>query len=251
MCLILFAIDRHPDYQLVLAANRDEFYRRPSLPAARWPDAPEVFGGRDLEKNGSWLAVSSGGRFACVTNFRESPPVEEPERSRGRLVSDFVQGNEDSEVCLVRVAAEGHLYQGFSLLVGAAGEIGYISNRGPRGLLGPGLYGIANALLDTPWPKVVHGKRALARILEEPGIDPEELFALLADRSCPGKESPESGLPGSASESLAPIFVHTPTFGTRCSTLLLISRTGRMTFIERTFNERGEESRSRVRYDFP
>jgi len=248
MCLILLAIDRHPRYALVLAANRDEFYRRPSLPAGPWTDAPAVFGGRDLEKGGSWLAVTPGGRFAAVTNFREAPPAHRPELSRGLLVGDFVRSSEEPAACLGRVAVEGHRYGGFSLLAGEGSEVGYISNRGPQGMLGPGLYGIANALLDTPWPKVVHGKQALAGLLANPVLDLEALFALLADRSLPGDLPRPAGFPGSETEPLAPIFIRTPTFGTRCSTLLLISRAGRVTLIERSFAADGA-GWSEVRHD--
>ncbi|MEZ4600930.1 MAG: NRDE family protein [Syntrophotaleaceae bacterium] len=250
MCLILLAVDQHPDYPVVLAANRDEFHARPSLPAGRWPDIPAVFGGRDLEKGGSWLAFSPGGRFACVTNFREPPPLRKPQLSRGLLVRDFVRGQERPLECLARMEEEGHRYRGFSLLVGQGREIGYASNRGPRMMLGPGLYGVANALLDTPWPKVVHGKQQLALLLEKRCLDPAKIFDLLMDRSVRGKASPQAGFPGSANESQAPIFVRSPDFGTRCSSLLLIDQADRTTFIERTFFEGGEDW-SEIRLDIP
>lgn len=235
MCLILLAIDRHPAYSLVLAANRDEYYRRPALPAGPWPEAPEVCGGRDLEQGGSWLAVRRGGRFAAVTNYHEPPAAEGNLLSRGLLVKDFLCGRQEPGEYLAQVQREGHRYRGFSLLAGDRSTVGYVSNRGEGGPLGPGLYGISNALLDTPWPKVSRGKQALARVLADSGPDPEDLFALLADRSRPDGDWPAGGEPESKPEQQAPIFIRTPEFGTRCSTLLLIRPCGEATLIERTF----------------
>jgi uncharacterized protein with NRDE domain len=243
MCLILLAINQHPEYQLVLAANRDEFYQRPTLPAGPWTEAPDVIGGRDLEKGGSWLAVSRTGRFAAVTNFREPVATNEPPLSRGLLVSDFVSGDETPGACLDRVGKESHRYRGFSLLVGERTTVGYVSNRGSRMLLEAGLYGIGNALLDTPWPKVLHGKRNLSRLLQEPELDPQAIFTLLADPSQPWNGARMPKTPGEETEPLDPIFVQTSTFGTRCSSLLLIHRTGRITFMERSFAADGKSWR--------
>ncbi len=235
MCLILLAVDRHPEYALVLAANRDEYYRRPALPAGPWPENPDVCGGRDLEKGGSWLAVHRGGRFAAVTNFHEPPVVADPRLSRGLLVRDFLFGTKSPVEYLAQVQREGHLYRGFSLLVGDRSTVGYVSNRGEGGPLGPGVYGISNSLLDSPWPKVTRGKRALTRVLAAPELDPEDLFVLLADPSRPDGEWPEDEDPDSAPERRAPIFIRTADFGTRCSTLLLVRPGGEVTLVERTF----------------
>ncbi len=235
MCLILLAVDRHPEYALVLAANRDEYYRRPALPAGPWPENPDIFGGRDLEKGGSWLAVRRGGRFAAVTNFYEPPAVGKPLLSRGLLVRDFLCGAQSPAEYLDQVQREGRRHRGFSLLVGERSIVGYVSNRGDGGVLGPGVYGISNALLDTPWPKVTRGKQVLARVLAAPELDPEALFSLLADPSRPDGEWPEDEDPDSAPERRAPIFIRTAEFGTRCSTLLLIRHSGAATLIERTY----------------
>jgi uncharacterized protein with NRDE domain len=235
VCLILLAVDRHPEYALVLAANRDEYYRRPALPAGPWPENPDVYGGRDLEKGGSWLAVRRGGRFAAVTNFHEPPPVAEPLFSRGLLVKEFLCGPKSPAEYLDQVQREGHRYRGFSLLVGERSSVGYISNRGDGGLLDPGVYGISNALLDTPWPKVTVGKQALAQALAAPELDPEALFSILADPSRPDGGWPEDETPDGAPERRAPIFIRTAEYGTRCSTLLLVRHSGAATLIERTF----------------
>ncbi len=247
MCLILLAIDRHPEYELVLAANRDEFYRRPTLPAGPWAEDPNVLGGRDLEKGGSWLAVNRNGRFAAVTNFREPAAAIDPPLSRGLLVSDFVKGDETPDACLARVKKESHLYRGFSFLAGQGKKAGYVSNRGSSKILGSGLYGVGNALLDTPWPKVIQGKRNLAQLLKEPELDPQAFFALLADTSQTLDGIRESEVTGDEIDPLDAIFIRTPTFGTRCSSLLLIHRTGPITFIERTFSSEG--AWKEVRYE--
>lgn len=186
MCLILLAWKQHRDYPLVLAANRDEYYRRPTAVAGPWQEQPGIVGGRDLLQGGSWLAMGLNGRFAAVTNFRESPPAVDPPRSRGRLVSDFLQGTSSPGEYLASVEKQGRLYRGFSLLVGDRSTVGYLSNRvaGYR-LLEPGLYGISNALLDTPWPKVVNGKALLSACLTTSPLDKAGLFQLLADGRLP------------------------------------------------------------------
>jgi uncharacterized protein with NRDE domain len=248
MCLILLAVDRHPEYALVLAANRDEYYRRPALPAGPWPGNPDIFGGRDLEKGGSWLAVRRGGRFAAVTNFHEPPVVTDLLLSRGLLVRDFLCGTSSPAEYLDEVQREGHLYRGYSLLVGEGSTVGYVSNRGDGGLLGPGVYGISNALLDNPWPKVLRGKQALARVLAASELDPEALFSLLADPSRPDGEWPEDDVPGGAPERRAPIFIRTADYGTRCSTLLLVRHSGAAILHERTFSP-DREGWKEVRYE--
>lgn len=236
MCLILLAWQQHPDYPLVLAANRDEYYARPAAPAGPWPGQPEIVGGRDLLQGGSWLALHRNGRFAVVTNYRETPPAVEPPRSRGRLVRDFVQGTQGPAVYLAQVEGQGHLYRGFSLMVGDGRTLGYLSNRsaGHR-LLPPGLYGVSNALLETPWPKVLEGKRRLAALLGTSPLDSERLFALLADATPPPIPAGADFNSDAIAGPLAPIFIQTAEYGTRCSTLLWLDRAGRWSLRERSF----------------
>ncbi len=250
MCLILLAWGQHPDYPLVLAANRDEYYRRPTAAAGPWQEQPGIIGGRDLLQGGSWLAMSRSGRFAAVTNFREPPPALEPPRSRGRLVSDFLLGPCSPADYLARVEQQGPLYRGFSLLVGDRSAVGYLSNHaaGYR-LLEPGLYGISNALLDTPWPKVVAGKDRLAALLAASPLDSGGLFTLLADNNSPSLPvgTPANG--DALAGPQAPIFIRTAEYGTRCSTLLWSDRAGGMTLLERSF-EPGRSRWSEVRHRF-
>jgi uncharacterized protein with NRDE domain len=248
VCLILLAWGQHPDYPLVLAANRDEYYRRPTAIAGPWQEHPGIIGGRDLLQGGSWLAMSRNGRFAAVTNFREPPPAVDPPRSRGQLVSDFLLDSRSPAAYLAGVEQQGSLYRGFSLLVGDRGSVGSLSNRGAGcRLLEPGVYGVSNALLDTPWPKVVAGKKCLASLLATSPLDNAGLFKMLADdtpSSLPAGASPNGDL---IAGPQAPIFIRNAEYGTRCSTLLRTDQAGGMTFLERSFMSDGCDW-SEVRY---
>lgn len=244
------AWQQHRDYPLVLAANRDEYYCRPTTSAGPWQDQPGIIGGRDLLQGGSWLAMCPNGRFAAVTNFREPPPAVDPPRSRGRLVSDFLQGVSDPAEYLAAVEQQRRLYRGFSLLVGDRSTVGYLSNRVPGyRLLEPGLYGVSNALLDTPWPKVVAGKAGLASQLTSSTLDSTGLFDLLADESLPELPAGISANGDLLAGPQAPIFIRTAEYGTRCSTLLWTERASGMTLLERSF-ESGSRQWSEVCHRF-
>jgi hypothetical protein len=155
------SLGQHRKYPLVVAANRDELLARPTQAAGFWQDAPQLLAGRDLSQGGTWLGITRDGRFAALTNFRD-PPAKRPDRpSRGYLISAFLQGSDTPSAYVTGLAARAHEYNGFSLIVGHGGEFYYYANRErePRALA-PGLYGLSNHLLDTPWPKVVRGKPA-------------------------------------------------------------------------------------------
>jgi uncharacterized protein with NRDE domain len=238
MCLILLAYGVHPAYGLVVAANRDEFYERPTEAARFWDDAPEVLAGRDLTRGGTWLGVTRGGRFAAVTNYRDPRALMPDAPSRGHLVADFLRGSESPARYLARVAEAGARFNGFNLLAGDAGSLHYYSNRGgaPR-RLAPGVYGLSNHLLDTSWPKVEAGKRALAALVTAGGeLEIEGLFRVLSDRE-PAEDSrlPDTGVGLEAERMLSPLFITGPRYGTRCSTVILAGRDRRVEFVERTF----------------
>jgi uncharacterized protein with NRDE domain len=224
MCLILAAWRVHPDFPLVVAANRDEFHARPAARAAFWDDRPRILAGRDLEAKGTWMGVSRSGRFAAVTNYRggrEASAVE----SRGFLVSRFLDGAHAASRYIADVAAHAARYSGFNLLAEDGEELWWCSNRdsGPR-RLEPGIYGLGNFLLDTP--EVEEPRRQFARAIEPaPGV--ETLFSVLA-----------------ASKIVA------PEYGTRCATVLLKSRDGSVRFAERAFDAAGAEGQT-VRFEFP
>lgn len=251
MCLILFAWKMHAAYPLILAANRDEFTERPSAPAAFWDNAPDLLAGRDLKAGGTWLGITRSGRLAAVTNYRDPASLKQEAPSRGQLVSDYLRGRESPEEYLQRLAPRAGRYNGFSLLVGDRSGLLFYSNRGEAVRPEPGIHGMSNRLLDTPWPKVENGKRALGRLLAE-GHDPspEALLDLLASRSRPPDDRlPDTGVGLEWERILSPLFIESPTYGTRCSTVLLIDRQGLVTFVERVFNG-GSEPRATSRFDF-
>jgi uncharacterized protein with NRDE domain len=246
MCLILFAERAEPRYRLVLAANRDEFLDRPSAEAGFWPDAQHVLGGRDLDKGGTWLGVTAGGRWAAVTNYREGVRPEPGVRSRGLLTRDFLLGSAGAEGYAAQVAARAGQYAGFNLLVGDASAVFYLSN---RPLLAqrvpPGIHGLSNHLLDTTWPKVVRGRTGMADLL---GTGEEErlvsgLLALLADREqAPDGELPVTGVALDWERRLSASFVVSRGYGTRASTVLLVRGDGSIRFEECTFGAGGAEA---------
>lgn len=239
MCIILFAYKAHPDYRLILAANRDEYYARPTAQAAFWEDAPEILAGRDLLRGGTWLGVTRSGRVAAVTNFRAPSAINKGAPSRGQLVSDLLRSRESPKEYLERVAATSSVYPGFNLIAGDSRQLAYHSNRdaGVRALT-QGIYGVSNHLLDTSWPKVSRGKQALSEIVQHAGeMNPEALFDILADESRAADEAlPDTGVGIELERVLSPLFIRTPIYGTRSSTLLLIDIRGSITFIERTFD---------------
>jgi uncharacterized protein with NRDE domain len=242
MCLILAALDWHRDYALVVAANRDEFYERPSAPAAFWAEHPRILGGRDLKAGGTWLAIDRGGRIAAVTNYRQGEREPAAPRSRGLLVSDYLTADVDPGTYLARVEREAGLYNGFNLLVGNARELRYFSNREGRARpLGRGLYGLSNHLLDTPWPKVTASKGALHALLGGGGAElVPSLFALLSDRTQALDESlPRTGIGLDWERLLSSAFIGSEEYGTRSCTVVLIGRDGAVTFVERSFGPSG------------
>jgi uncharacterized protein with NRDE domain len=188
MCLVLIALDSHPDYSLIVAANRDEFYDRPTAPAGFWADAPSVLAGRDLKAGGTWLGVDRRGRLAAVTNYRQGERECPAPRSRGRLVSDFLTADTGAPEYIERVRSDAGLYNGFNLIAVDAGGLFYYSNREGRVRnLGPGVYGLSNHLLDTPWPKVVSMKSAFGALLNGGASElTADLFGVLSDRDRPG-----------------------------------------------------------------
>lgn len=251
MCLILFAWKAHRRYPLILIANRDEFYDRPTAPAAFWDDAPGLLAGRDLQEGGTWLGVTRTGRLAALTNYRDPASLKSDVPSRGRLLSDYLRGRGTPEHYLRGVRRKADQYNSFNLLAGNLTELFCYSNRGGLLAVPPGIHGISNHLLDTPWPKVRAGKEALARALKESRKpSPEGLFALLADRSLPPDDQlPATGVGLEWERLLAPRFIVSPHYGTRSSTVLIIDGRGRVTLVERAYNGSAEPWMT-SRFDF-
>ncbi|TFB40021.1 NRDE family protein [Pseudomonas sp. F01002] len=238
MCLIVFAWRPGHAQPLIVAANRDEFYARPSLPLAQWTEAPHVHAGRDLEAGGTWLGVGAHGRFAALTNIRD--PHQPPARkSRGELVARFLSGDLPIDDYLSDVVARSLEYAGFNLLIGNANELWHFNARETEAvMLPPGVYGLSNAGLDTPWPKLLKAREALEEVLEDP--QPQALLALLNDpQTAPFAELPDTGV-GLATETLlSSVFIASPTYGTRASTALIVQADGTRWMVERSFGPYG------------
>jgi uncharacterized protein with NRDE domain len=254
MCLILFSHDNHPHYRLVLLANRDEFYKRPTAGLSFWEDAPQVLGGRDLEAGGTWLAISTRGRLAAITNYRDPSTASKNGPSRGALVADFVTGDEPPEDYLERVSRLDNRYDGYNLIVGDPGGLYYHSNRGSGvAAVAPGSHGLSNHLLDTPWPKVSKGVDDLKRLLQG-GRRPEleDYFSLLSDDTpFPDADLPQTGVGLAWERLLSPRFIVSPQYGTRSSAVILIDRQGQVTFAERRTDPArgGSAARQTCRFD--
>ncbi|MEQ1763294.1 MAG: NRDE family protein [Pyrinomonadaceae bacterium] len=237
MCVLFIAYKKHPRYPLVVLANRDEFYDRPTAPADRWADHPQVTAGRDLVGGGTWLGIADGGRFAAVTNYRD-PSRPAGSISRGGLVADFLTGNSAPKNYLDEVGAGSANYSGFNLVVGSNEGFYYYSNAGsgaPR-KLEPGLYGLSNHFLNTPWPKVSNGIAAFQRLIEADVFSNSDAFDLLADETLAADDAlPDTGIGIEKERVLSPIFIRTPIYGTRSSTVVVSNSEGDLELEEKVF----------------
>lgn len=238
MCLIVVAYNVHPSYRLILAANRDEFYERPSVPADFWEDQPQVLAGRDLKEGGTWLGVTKKGKFAAITNYRDPSTFKSDAPSRGKLVSSYISRNQDPGDYLKKISSHTNKYNGFNLLLGDDNDLFVFSNRGEKQKLKTGIYGLSNHLLNSPWPKVTRSMKMLKAALDEKGAALEEaLFAMLADRHIPpDKKLPATGIGLKWERLLSSIFITSPVYGTRSSTILLIGKNNRVKFVEKVFD---------------
>ena len=242
MCLALIAFAAHPRYSLVLAANRDEFHARAAAPAAWWDVG--FLAGRDLKEGGTWLAVDRRGRFALLTNVREPLRRDAVAPTRGTLVPQILVDAKTPAETLAALIAEGGRYNGFNVVAGDVSSVHWGSNRAPfTKALASGIYGVSNHLLDTPWPKVVRAKAALERwcIGGDNADDLAPIFALLRDtQRSPDEDLPATGVPLDRERLLSSPFIVSPEYGTRCTTVVTVSRNGDMRFVERSFDPAGD-----------
>jgi uncharacterized protein with NRDE domain len=246
MCLIALAWRAHPGYRLIVAANRDEYFGRASTPAAFWDDHRGVLAGRDLQAGGTWLGITLGGRFAALTNYRNPGERRTGAPSRGALVSGFLTGTTGPAAYAKEVAREAVHYNGFSLLVADVDSLWFASNRGDGPVrVAPGIHGLSNHLLDTPWPKVERAKATLEKQLERP-FESATAFEILGDTACaPSTDLPSTGVSLEAEERLSAIrILASGGYGTRCSTVVALSDNGRLEFHERSYREDGGTSGS-------
>jgi uncharacterized protein with NRDE domain len=255
MCLAIVALDAHPQYRVVIAANRDEFHARLAAPAHWWTSG--MLAGQDLVGGGGWFGVSRSGRWALVTNFREGIPRDPDAPSRGKLVTGALLDPSPPLLCAAAIARDGARYHGFNLLVGELTPQGecetreslpddrstaaYVSNRASGAIaLSEGIHGLSNHLLETPWPKLVQSKARLADALSGEALDTAAAFALLADRE-PADDAtlPMTGVSRARERMLSSAFIVSPDYGTRCSTVFTLARDGSANFVERSFDAAG------------
>lgn len=250
MCLILFAYRCHSQYPLILAANRDEFYQRPTSAAHWWPDTPDLLAGQDLEAGGTWMGMNRQGRFAAVTNVREPQVITPSACSRGLLPRRYLEEGLDNERFCGLLQETWDQYRGYNLLFGTTASLYYFSNRDKQPLrLQPGVYGLSNAQLDSPWPKVVKGKYLLSQLLDQPELTTSDLLqALSRTEIARDDELPSTGLSLEWERTLSAICIQSPDYGTRSSTSLLIDGRGQVQFHERQLApEPGKETRIRFK----
>lgn len=244
MCLIILAHRAHPDYPLVVAANRDEFHRRPTAAARFWPEQPQLLAGRDLEQGGTWMGMTRSGRFAAVTNFRDPARSAPAPRSRGELTLNYLQGKLAAAYYLDYVANMAGEYAGFNLLLGEGDELWYFSNSesGEPRALEPGLYGLSNAGLNTPWPKVLKGKARLRQALVS-RPDHQSLARAVSDRKrAQPQELQLQGLHHEMDQLLSAQFIVNEAYGTRATTTLWRDRHDNVDWREHSFGEDGEQT---------
>lgn len=250
MCLIAFAVDAHPDFKLILAANRDEFYKRPTSPAHFWEDHAELLGGRDEEAGGTWMAISKSGRFSAVTNYRDLTNLQDDAISRGELPVNFLLQSVSPEQYLKQVDEISDAYNGFNLLCWAEGKMCHYSNYEKKiNRISPGIYGLSNALLDTSWPKVTKLKDGFSAMIKET-VAHEDLLTLLQDDAMAADDQlPDTGVGKELEKMLSAICIKSENYGTCCSTIVTISNEGKVKFTEWTYPV-GKRTEGKVSFEF-
>jgi uncharacterized protein with NRDE domain len=247
MCLLAFNWNNHPEYKLILVANRDEFFERPSAPLQQWESG--IYAGKDLRAGGTWLGLHPQGRFAAITNFRDLKNQERFSKSRGDLVKNFLEGEMDSKSYLEEIEKEKMEYEGFNLLVADQEGLYYLSNKleGVR-QLSPGLYGLSNAVLETPWPKLIKAKENLSQHISDSSFEPVSLMkGQQSKKTDPQEILPDTGATPEQEKLLSAQFINVGNYyGTVNSTVLLWKHNGEVEMMERKFDQVAGTSRDTV-----
>lgn len=258
MCTLFLAHLQHPRYPFVFIGNRDEAYERPTRRAEWWEEAPLVWAGRDLSGGGTWTGITRDGRFAALTNFRDPEHVNPDAPTRGHLVADFLTTRTSPEMYLNALHRNHTTFNGFNLVVGTPDALWYTHNvSAPQNApqtpqkLAAGVYGLSNAWLDTPWPKVENGRMAFQNLLQQPDLSPVDFLGLMDDRTIfPDEILPKTGVPMEWERRLSALFITSPQYGTRITTLILVRNDGHTTCHERTFHpESGTFSFTETHFD--
>lgn len=236
MCLITFAWDMHPKYKLILAANRDEFYHRATAATNFWEDHPDVLGGRDLQAGGTWMAISRNGRFAAVTNYRDPFNIRDNVNSRGEIPTQFLTEETPPKNHLQGLHEHSANYNGFNVLLTDLHDICHYSNYERKiNTLEPGIYGLSNALLDTPWPKVNRARQKLQAAIGN-SFTHQELLEMMEDNTiAPDEQLPRTGVSKDLESQLSAMCIRMENYGTCCSTVITVDRDGMVNFTEKTF----------------
>jgi len=246
------AYKHHPDYKLIFAANRDEFYDRPSAPAAFWKDEPSLLAGKDLKEGGTWCGITKTGRLAAITNFRDMKSIKKDAASRGRIVTDYLNGRSSPELYGKALKDSADQYNGYSLIFGDKSGLYFFSNRKKELVeIKAGIHGLSNHLLNTPWYNVERSKTLFKKVIEKANNNlTEELFEMLSDNTPSAEDKlPDTGLDPEIERKISPIFTATEAYGTRSSTLILIDNNDNVNFIEKSLANKSREWKTSS-YDF-
>ncbi len=246
MCTLAIRYAPEDAYPLLIGANRDEFLERDTRPLHWWQDKPDILGGRDGSAGGTWFGVHRNGRLATLTNVRAFPLKDEAP-SRGALVTRWLEGQQNPEAFGRELDKEGEAYNGYNIIYGSIGpertQLWYQSNHGrPAAPLNPGLHGLSNALLDSPWPKVESVKKRLGSLFAEPAkTDPETVFEALRDpRTYHDALLPNTGVGLERERGLSALFIELPGYGTRASWFLRCRADGQVEVHERSYHPEAE-----------
>ena len=240
MCLINVSFQQHPNYKLIIAANRDEFYERPTKEAHFWSDYPQIFGGRDLRGKGTWLATTTSGKFAALTNYRHPDYMYGDQKTRGQIVTDFLLKTHSPDQYAQHLIETAHQFNGYNLLFGDIDQLYYFNNiENQYAPLKPGFHSLSNAFLNTPWPKVSRATSLLQQYIDEhTTIEPAHIFSILQDQTIATDEQlPSTGVSLQLERQLSPVFIQTEDYGTRCSTVILVTTENEVHIYERSYDE--------------
>lgn len=241
MCLITFHLQQHPTYTFIMAANRDEFYDRPTEPAHFWPEHPELLAGKDLHAGGTWLGVTKSGRIAALTNYRDPLSVQQDLISRGEIVKEFLTTETSAVEFISKLEQQKTCYNGFNLLAGTFSDLHYYSNMTTSGHpIQEGTHALSNKFLNTPWPKVEQARELLSDyVASTEQVSHDVLFDMMqrTDQAAPHL-LPDTGVGPDLERKLSSMFIDMPNYGTRCTTVITVTHSGVVEFHERTYHER-------------
>jgi uncharacterized protein with NRDE domain len=250
MCLIVFAYKTRPGVPLVFAGNRDEFYERPTEKAHIWSTTPEIIAGKDKKAGGTWLGLSSDGRIAAITNYRDMNQIKPDAPSRGHIVKDALTSPHTTEQYLEHLQRVADEYNGFNLITGNREKLFYFNNQTMQvEELKPGIYSLSNAFLNTPWPKSEWAKEHFRQILDSGEQKPDRFFSMLKNSDTyPPEMLPETGLSNEKEKAVSAVFIKTEGYGSRSSTVMKLFQDDSFYFEERTYKAASKKVKSRQKF---